>query len=86
MIVQHVPDKKEMEMQGIAIELHIDCNCINICQNIQSYIILIKIGCCNAVKYYYADFFGPKSILFYLSPLLSEVGAKDNFIRKKKIK
>ena len=34
-IVPHVPDKKEMEMQGIAIELHIGCNCINICQNIQ---------------------------------------------------
>ena len=33
MIVPQVPDKKEMEMQGIAIELHIDCNCINICQN-----------------------------------------------------
>ena len=79
-------------MQGIAIELHVDCNCINICQNkalptqfiyyINQNWMLFWMLSRRHVQLY--RFFCPQILFFYLSPLLTEVGARDTFMPKKK--
>ena len=89
MIVPHVPDKKEMEMQGIAIELHVDCNCINICQNKASpiqFIYYINQNMMFEILDVVQIFLSQNPLVFYLSLFLSEVGARDTFMPKKKKK